>query len=180
MKISMNRALHLVHSRDRSDGRAQAKNHKWRIAFVIALVVLTGIAAWYVSRPDTKQVELGRHVTEKFGPYLHSHGITAIRYEEGTWSITKKLTINDKTVDLSSSCASGMNNVCGSYYTLFLGGTDSFSLVADGSGYAVLANIDRSKIQYADSEKQIDKAMQDIVNDYEARQNALASWNRAK
>ncbi|WP_224005255.1 hypothetical protein, partial [Paraburkholderia tropica] len=146
---------------------------------LLAVAVLAGAAVWYMSKPVPMQPELGQHVTAKYGPWLRSQGITAIRYEEGTWSITEKLTVNGRTVDLSSDCHSGMSNVCGGYYTLFLGGTDSFTLSSDGNGYVIQADIDRSKIEYVDSEKQFDKAMDDVVHDYEERQARLASWNKA-
>ncbi|MBA9859478.1 hypothetical protein [Ralstonia insidiosa] len=174
----MNHSLHIVPSHGESDGRAKV-HYKRHAALAVLLVALIGAFVCYASKPNPTQAELGRHVTEKYGTWLRSNNVTAIRYEEGTWSITEKLTIKGQSVDLSSDCRFGMRTVCGPSYTLFLGGTDSFDLVSVGDHYEILAKIDRSKTPYADSERQIDKAMDDIAKDYEKRQATIASWNKA-
>ncbi|MGZ0002926.1 hypothetical protein [Burkholderia gladioli] len=173
----MTKSLYLVQQGGgETHGPAKAtRRNLWIGLFVVA--VLVGIAVWYMSKPVPMQPELGQHVTAKYGPWLRSRGITAIRYEEGTSSITEELTVAGRTVDFSSDCVNGMSNVCGDYYSLYLGGTQRFTLSSDGNGYSIQADIDRSKTEYVDSEKQIDKVMDHIVRDYEERQARLASWN---
>lgn len=89
-------------------------------------------------------------------------------------SVTERLTVKGYSVDLSSAC-SGL--VCGPDYTLFLGGTNGFDLSSDGNSYLLRADIDKSKTDYAESERQIDKAIDRIVDDYAKRQSRLKSWN---
>lgn len=48
------------------------------VVAVATLVLATMEADAYSA---AKQAELGRHVTGKYGPWLRSQGITAIRYE---------------------------------------------------------------------------------------------------
>jgi hypothetical protein len=163
-------------------GGAARRATLWRRrrAAAVRLTVVAALCAglaWYATKPAPVQVELGQHLSAKYGTWLRTHDITAIHYAEEASSGDETVTASGQTADLSYPCHSGMSMVCSLDFTLFLGGTDRFDLVKAGNDYQLIAAIDRRKTPYADSERQVDRAMDRIVKDYEASRKNLTSWH---
>lgn len=141
-------------------------------AWMLVLAALVCAIGWLLMREQPEQPALTRHVTEKYGPTLKALGVTKLKYDDGTFSTTRTLDADGKTLDLTIKCSGG----CGS--TLFLGEMTGFIVRLKEGSYRVQADIDTSSVSFDRAAEELDKALEGTLDAYRRQKEVDASWKR--